>query len=162
MKTDRRKFIKAAALSGAASAILPLSSCGPDKEPAQTGGSGARTGTDYSVLDEVLKKPVLKRELFPDPVIIESLELLRDRSSTICRVRSKDGVEGVSIGHQFIAKNSYPMFTNLLQKIFLGKDARDLDNLIFHAAEGPVKNQGIPLCVQILKTRRSEFTWDIV
>ncbi len=149
MKTDRRKFIKAAALSGAASAILPLSSCGSDKEPAQTGSSNARTGTDYSVLDEVLKKPVLRRELFPDPVIIESLELLRDRSSTICRVRSKDGVEGVSIGHPFIAKNSYPMFINLLQKIFLGKDARDLDNLIFQAAEGPVKNQGVPLCVQI-------------
>jgi L-alanine-DL-glutamate epimerase-like enolase superfamily enzyme len=92
---------------------------------------------------------VLRRELFPDPVIIESLELLKDRDSTICRVRSKDGVEGVSIGHPFIAKNSYPMFTNLLQRIFLGKDARDLDQLIFQAAEGPVKNQGVPLCVQI-------------
>lgn len=41
------------------------------------------------------------------------------------------------------------MFTNLLRNRFLGKDARDLDDLIFHAAEGPVKNQGVPLCVQI-------------
>ncbi|MEX0986531.1 MAG: enolase C-terminal domain-like protein [Bacteroidales bacterium] len=104
---------------------------------------------DYSALDAALAKPVFRKELFPDPVIIESLELLRDRNSTICRVRSKDGVEGISIGHPFIAKNSYPMFTNLLQKNFLGKDARDLDNLIFQATEGHVKNQGIPLCVQI-------------
>ena len=140
MKTDRRKFIKAAALSGAASTILPFTTYGSGQEHNQARSAGARIGTDYSVLDEVLKKPVLRRELFPDPVIIESLELLKDRSSTICRVRSKDGVEGVSIGHPFIAKNSYPMFTNLLQKIFLGKDARDLDNLIFHAAEDPVKN----------------------
>jgi L-alanine-DL-glutamate epimerase-like enolase superfamily enzyme len=41
------------------------------------------------------------------------------------------------------------MFTNLLQKNFEGKDARDLDNLIFHAAEDHIKNQGVPLCVQI-------------
>ena len=54
MKTNRRKFIKAAAISGGASAILPLSSC----------SSNAQTGTDYSVFDEVLKKPVLKRDLF--------------------------------------------------------------------------------------------------
>ena len=139
MKTNRRKFIKAAALSGGASAILPLSSC----------SSNAQTRTDYSVLDEVLKKPVLKRDLFPDPVIIETLELLRDRNNTICRVRSKDGAFGVAIGHPFIAKSSYPMFNNNLKRHFLGKDARDLDLLIYNAAERNVKNQGIPLCVQI-------------
>jgi L-alanine-DL-glutamate epimerase-like enolase superfamily enzyme len=139
MKTNRRKFIKAAVLSGGASAILPLSSC----------SSNAQTGTDYSVLDAVLKKPVLKRELFPDPVIIETLELLRDRNNTICRVRSKDGALGVAIGHPFIAKSSYPMFNNNLKRHFLGKDARDLDLLIYNAAERNVKNQGIPLCVQI-------------
>ena len=142
MATNRRQFLANAAAIGGVSALLPLTSCNPagvpDCDP-----------PDYSALDAALAKPVLRRELFPDPVIIESLELLRDRNSTICRVRSKEGVEGVSIGHPFIAKNSYPMFTNLLQNIFLGKDARDLDNLIFRAAEGPVKNQGIPLCVQI-------------
>ena len=149
MKTDRRKFIKTAAFSGAASAILPLSSCGSDKEKVQTGSSRTQTGTDYSVLDEVLKKPVLKRELFPDPVIIETMELLRDRNNTICRVRSKDGAVGVAIGHPFIAQSSYPMFNLNLKRHFLGKDARDLDLLIFNAAERNVKRQGIPLCVQI-------------
>ncbi len=142
MTTNRRQFLTRAASIGGASALLPLNSCNPTTTP-------DRNPTDYSALDAALAKPVLRRELFPDPVIIESLELLRDRNSTICRVRSKDGVEGVSIGHPFIAKNSYPMFTNLLQRIFLGKDARDLDKLIFQAAEGPVKNQGVPLCVQI-------------
>jgi len=142
MASNRRQFIARAAAIGGASTLLPLTSCDP-------GGVPGNDLPDYSALDAALAKPVFRRELFPDPVIIESLELLRDRNSTICRVRSKDGMEGISIGHPFIAKNSYPMFTNLLQKNFLGKDARDLDNLIFQAAEEHVKNQGIPLCVQI-------------
>ncbi len=149
MRTDRRKFIKAAALTGAASTLLPLSSCGSNKEPIHTEDSNAQTGTDYSVLDEVLKKPVLRRELFPDPVIIETMELLRDRNNTICRVRSRDGAVGIAVGHPFIAQSSYPMFNLNLKRHFLGKDARDLDLLIFNAAERNIKRQGIPLCVQI-------------
>ena len=142
MVSSRRQFLARAAAIGGASAVLPLNSCHPP-------GASDCDPPDYSALDAALARPVLRRELFPDPVIIESLELLRDRDSTICRVRSKDGVEGIAIGHPFIAKNSYPMFTNLLRNNFLGKDARDLDDLIFHAAEAHVKNQGVPLCVQI-------------
>ena len=142
MAANRRQFLASAAAIGGTSALLPLTSCNP-------AGVSDCDPPDYSALDAALARPVLRRELFPDPVIIESLELLRDRDSTICRVRSKDGVEGISIGHPFIAKNSYPMFTNLLQRSFLGKDARDLDNLVFQAAEAHVKNQGVPLCVQI-------------
>ena len=57
--------------------------------------------TSYEILDSALAQPVLKRELFPDPVVIASVELLRDRGSFICRVRSTDGAEGISIGHPF-------------------------------------------------------------
>ena len=149
MKTDRRKFIKIAALTGGGSALLPLPSCGSNKDPKEAERSNVLTSAVYSVLDEIRKKPVLRRDLLPDPVIIETLDLLRDRKNTICRVRSKDGAVGVAIGHPFIAKSSYPMFNINLKQHFLGKDARDLDLLIFNAAERNVKNQGIPLCVQI-------------
>jgi L-alanine-DL-glutamate epimerase-like enolase superfamily enzyme len=142
MKTNRRNFLKSAALAGGASAAFPFISCSSKSNPGST-------KTDYSKLDEMLKQPVLKRELFPDPVIIESLELLRDRSNTICRVRSRDGAEGVSIGHPFIAKTSWPMFKHSLHNHFAGKDARDLDQLIFNAHELNIKKQGVPLCVQI-------------
>jgi len=138
MKRDRRTFIKAATLTGGTSALLPISF-----------STKKTTSKDYSLLDEVLKKPVLSRELFPDPVIIETLELLRDRDNTICRVRSKDGAIGLAIGHPFIAKSSYPMFNLNLRQYFLGKDARDLDLLIYNACELNVKRQGIPLNVQI-------------
>ncbi len=139
MKTNRRNFLKSAAILGGATTLPACKPC--EKTACST--------IDYSQLDEILKQPVLRRELFPDPVIIETVELLRDRNNCICRVRSKDGAVGISIGHPFIAKNSYPMFVNLLAPRFKGKDARDLDSLVFEASERSVKNQGIPLCVQI-------------
>ena len=142
MKTGRRKFMTSAALSAGVSALFPLIGC-------RSNHSVDRPRTDYSLLDEVLKQPVLRRELFPSPVVIESLQLLRDRKNCLYRVRSKDGAEGISVGHPFIAKESYPMVPNLLQQHFVGEDARDLDQLIFNAVEGNFKRQGIPLCVQI-------------
>ena len=92
---------------------------------------------------------VIGIQLFSEPVILETIELLQDRNNFICRVRSKDGAEGVSIGHPFISKRGYPMFDDGVRNRFLGKDARDLDGLVFIAAERNVKRQGIPLCVQI-------------
>lgn len=142
MKNSRRDFLRSAALAGGSAAVLPLSS-------SCSRSQGKLPVPDYAELDRILQLPVLKRELFPAPVIIEKIELLRDRNSFICRVHSRDGAEGVSIGHPFISKNSYPMFMNILIPYFTGKDARDLDDLIYRVSEGNVKNQGVPFCVQI-------------
>ncbi|MBI5383567.1 MAG: mandelate racemase/muconate lactonizing enzyme family protein [Verrucomicrobia bacterium] len=124
MKTNRRRFLTANLL-GSLAAALPLSALG-----AETPRSGARSQNPrYARLDEILRQPVLKRELFPAPVIIESLELLRYRDSFLCRVRSRDGAEGLSVGHSEL-RTLYPIFLNKLQPFFLGKDARDLDLLL--------------------------------
>ena len=139
MKTNRRHFLKSLVIFGGTPTLMLCNSSAHIRQ----------TKTDYTILDRVLKHPVLKRELFPSPVIIESVELLRDRDNFICRVRSKDGAEGLSIGHPFIAKHSYPMFVNILIPYFTGKDARDLDQLIYIVSETNVKIQGIPFCVQI-------------
>lgn len=139
MKTNRRDFLMSAALAGSASTLV-------SRRSAQGAGP---VHTDYSKLDSVLKLPVLKRELFPSPVMIESVELLRDRDSFMCRVRSRDGAEGLSIGHPFIARQSYPVFVNRLAPFFTGKDARDLDQLIYRVSETSVKIQGVPFCVQL-------------
>jgi len=139
MKTNRRRFLMSAALAGSASTLTSGRSA-----------QGARAAnTNYATLDRVLKQPVLKRELFRSPVMIESVESLRDRNNFICRVRSKDGAEGVSIGHPFIARHSYPIFVNRLVPSFVGKDARDLDQLIYRVSETNVKSQGVPFCVQL-------------
>jgi L-alanine-DL-glutamate epimerase-like enolase superfamily enzyme len=98
-------------------------------DPAVQKLDSAEQKSRYARLDEVLTEPVLKRELFPTPVIIETLELLRYQNSFLCRVRSTDGAEGISVGHSGLS-SLYPIFGNKLQPFFLGKDARDLDLLL--------------------------------
>ena len=72
---------------------------------------------------------MLKRELFTSPVIIETLQLLRYQDNFLCRVRSRDGAEGISVGHSGL-NTLYPIFLHNLQPFFIGKDARDLDLLM--------------------------------
>jgi len=124
MRTTRRNFLSTS-LAGGFATGLPLLSGGSE---AQGVGSGAREA-DYTRLDEILKQPVLKRELFTTPVIIKSVELLRYKRSFLCRVRSTDGAEGISVGHGTM-NTLYPIFTNTLQDFFIDKDARDLDLLL--------------------------------
>jgi L-alanine-DL-glutamate epimerase-like enolase superfamily enzyme len=139
MATNRRNFLKSVSFAAGVSVVSTGSAAQGYHTPR----------TDYAILDKVLEQPVLKRELFPVPVTIESVELLRDRDNCICRVRSKDGAEGISIGHPFISKQSYPVFADRLIPFFTGKDARNLDQLIYLISERSVKVQGVPFCVQI-------------
>jgi len=120
MKTTRRQFVKAN-LAGTLAGAVPASAFGAAAAPA--------LNPRYARLDEILRQPVLKRHLFASPVIIESLELLRYNGSFLCRVRSRDGAEGISVAHAGIG-DLYPIFLHHLKPFFLGKDARDLDLLL--------------------------------
>jgi L-alanine-DL-glutamate epimerase-like enolase superfamily enzyme len=120
MKTTRRHFVQAS-LAGTLGAAVPASALGAAASP----GLNPR----YAQLDEILRQPVFKRELFASPVIIESLELLRYKDSFLCRVRSRDGAEGISVAHSTIAV-LYPIFLLDLKPFFLGKDARDLELIL--------------------------------
>ncbi len=115
MRTTRRRFVGAGLLGSVAAAAARPAAAEPNAR--------------YAKLDEILRQPVLKRELFPAPVVIETLELLRNGESFLCRVRSRDGAEGVSVGHSGL-NVLYPLFVHNLQPFFLGKDARDLDLLL--------------------------------
>lgn len=83
----------------------------------------------YALLDEALQKSVLKKELFSSPVIIESVELLRFEDSFLCRVRSVEGAEGISVGHSEM-QVLWPLFLSKLQPFFVGQDARELDLIL--------------------------------
>src|SRR5262249_62221639 len=124
MNTNRRQFVKANLL-GALAATSTLSTFGADSPRSSSKPINPR----YAKLDQILKQPVLKRELFSSPIIIETLELLRYRDNFLCRVRSRDGVEGLSVGHSGL-NALYPIFLHNLQPFFIGKDARDLDLLL--------------------------------
>jgi L-alanine-DL-glutamate epimerase-like enolase superfamily enzyme len=126
MRANRRQFLAGTLAAGVAATTSPRSA---RSAPAPTAGSADAVNSRYATLDEVLKQPVLRRELFPTPVIIETLELLRYQGNFLCRVRSRDGAEGLSVGHGTL-NSLYPIFVNLLQPFFVGKDARDLDLLL--------------------------------
>jgi hypothetical protein len=105
--TTRRGFL-AGTLAGGAGAVLPGCSAAPP-EVAEARTTSSPSKPDYSKLDAILKQPVLKRNLFPSPVIIEKLELLRLNNSFLCRVRSKDGAEGISAANNSQQRSLYPI-----------------------------------------------------
>lgn len=89
-----------------------------------------RADKEYPKLDHAATRPVLRRELFPDPVMIESVELLRYEDNFLCRVRSTDGAEGLSVSNNYQMVYLYPIQVLRINPYFVGKDARDLDGLI--------------------------------
>ena len=145
VKTTRRGFL-AGTLAGGAGAALPA--CGA---PPAVAAPTASANPNYAKLDEVLKQPVLKRQLFPTPVIIEAVELLRLGDNFLCRVRSKDGAEGISAANNSQQRSLYPIHVNRLQPFFLGKDARDLEALLeeVYVYQSNYKMQSLALWVPL-------------
>ena len=82
MNTNRRQFLTAALSGTAIGAALPSAAMAQFLNAPRHGLPGTLKER-YAKLDAILKEPVFKRELFPDPVIIESVELFGIRSS-IC------------------------------------------------------------------------------
>lgn len=82
-------------------------------------------------LDRAAAAPVLRREGLTSPVIIDSVRLLKKDTDFLVHVRSKDGAEGVSLTNPPRANYLSPIFKQLVIPFFLGKDARDLDNLLW-------------------------------
>ena len=105
----------------------------------------------YKQLDEIISKPVFKKEMFSSPVIIESLELVRYQNNFLCKVRSKDGTTGISVANNDQMRSLYPIFVNRLQRYFIGKDARDLEALLdgVYVYQSNYKMQNLALWVPL-------------
>lgn len=142
MTTNRRQFIKKSVMGTAA---VPLMI---NHLPAKI---NPEIDERYQKLDEIASKPVFKQELFSDPVIIASLELLRYEDSFLCRVRSKDGAEGISVSNNDQMKSLYPVFVHRLQPYFIGKDARKLEQLLaeVYVYQSNYKLQGLALWIPL-------------
>ena len=124
--TTRRQFLTSALAGGVAMANLPLMSC--------TSGNKASFSDEelkdrFDKLDQVLKQPVFKKELFSSPVIIQTIELLEYDNNYLCRVRSEDGAEGISVAHSTMSM-LFPIFIRAVQPFFIGQDARELDLIL--------------------------------
>jgi len=123
MHATRRELFKSS-FATAAAAVLPNT---PTKHHIPTTTEFADT---CAKLDAVAALPVFKRELFPNPVIIDSIELLHYKKSWLCRVRSKDGAEGISISNAQQMASLWPIFMDRIAPFFLEQDARDLERLL--------------------------------
>lgn len=85
---------------------------------------------NFAKCDAAAAKPVFRREMFPEPVVIESIELLHYKKSWLCRVRAKNGAEGISISNSQQMATLYPIFLERIAPFFLSEDARDLEHLL--------------------------------
>jgi L-alanine-DL-glutamate epimerase-like enolase superfamily enzyme len=140
MKHDRRKFLSAFAGASALALAHPKFARAAD--------------FDHDTLDAAAARPVLDRSPFKEPVIIESIELLRKGRDHFLRVRSKDGAEGISVDNGR-AELLRPILQRLVLPYFIGKDARELDELLFgvYREKDNYKLQGLALwnCVAFVE-----------
>ncbi len=143
MLNSRRNFLHT---SSAAVAALGLTGCST-----RAGFKSVPQRTDYSDLDQVLNNPVLRREFFPEPVFIETCELLEYNGNYLCRVRAKGGGIGYCVGHNIRMPHLWPIQTQLVNPFFVGKDARDLDQLIKQVTlfKNNYKYQGYALWIPV-------------
>jgi L-alanine-DL-glutamate epimerase-like enolase superfamily enzyme len=121
MPTTRRDIFRGALATGLA-AGLPAMAAAATMAPALK--------ERYAKLDAAAGQPVFKRELFPEPAIIQTVELLHYGKSWLCRVRPKDGAEGISVSNSQQMEVLYPIFARRIAPYFIGKDARDLEALL--------------------------------
>lgn len=142
MKLNRRNFLKtsAAGALGSAAFVSPFTSCASEKNE-----------VSFQHLDKSHSEPVLKKDLFNSPVIIESIELLRRNNNFLCRVRSTDGAEGISVSNDFQMIYLHPIFMLRVKPFFLGKDARNWDDLLdeFYVFKSNYKLQSLALWVPL-------------
>jgi len=122
MNTSRRDIIRGTLTAGLAAGLPPFAAAAAPR--------AASEKSIYAKLDAAAKQPVFQRELFTEPVIIESVELLHYQRSWICRVRAKDGSEGISVSNAQQMEVLYPIFVKRIAPFFIGKDARDLESLV--------------------------------
>lgn len=134
---NRRELIK----SGMGAGAFTLLGC--------SGVPSGVTVAEYAKLDEAAAKPVLKRELFPDPVNIASMELLNLGESYMVRVRSSDGAVGHGVCNNLHAYYLYPVLLHKVMPLFMSQDARDLDHLVDLVFKENYKLQGLALWIPL-------------
>jgi hypothetical protein len=119
MQTTRRDVFRSALVAGLTAGLPSIVGATPT--------SSADLKARYAKLDAAASQPVFKRALFPEPAIIQTVELLHCGKSWLCRVRTEDGAKGISVSNSQQMEVLYPIFAKRIAPYFIGKDARDLE-----------------------------------
>jgi len=132
-RISRRGFLK----GGAAAAALSLAP--PATRPAGADDLPRR-------LRDALAAPALRRDLFPRPVTLAAVELLRSGRFFLVRARSADGAVGLAEGHAEVLRSAHPILVQRVAPVFVDRDARDLESLLdaVYLHQSNYKWQGLP------------------
>jgi L-alanine-DL-glutamate epimerase-like enolase superfamily enzyme len=138
MYNKRRSFLKTAAAAGTFS-LLPETAAQAQAHP---NGLAAK-------LAAAMDAPVLRAELFKQPVKIAAIELLKSGKHFLVRARSTDGAEGLAGAHDSVMETTYPILVKRIAPYFIGRDARELEKHLHgvYLKDSNYKWQGLPFWV---------------
>jgi L-alanine-DL-glutamate epimerase-like enolase superfamily enzyme len=106
-------------------------------------------------LDQILAAPVLDLSSVRQPVKIASVELLKNGREYLVRTRSDDGLEAITVPNPARMAITYPIFLRQVAPFVVGKDARDLERLLWelYRHDSNYKLQGLAywVCVAALE-----------
>ncbi|MFN7999595.1 MAG: mandelate racemase/muconate lactonizing enzyme family protein [Acidobacteriota bacterium] len=141
MNLNRRRFLQ----SGAAASVLGSLSLG--SVSAQT--KAKRASEQAAKLAVAMDAPVLRTELFKQPVKIAAIELLKSGKHFLVRARSTDGAEGLAGAHDAVLETTYPILVKRIAPYFVGRDARELEKHLHgvYLKDSNYKWQGLPFWV---------------
>ena len=131
----RRGFLTASVLGGLAAGVRAEEADSPT----------------FEELVRVADEPVLDVSFVNQPVRIASIELLRSGRVYLVRTRSSDGAEVVTVPNPARMALSYPIFLKRVAPLFIGRDARDLEQTLWdvyrHASNYKLQGLTLWICV---------------
>lgn len=137
MATPRRAFLQSTLGAGLLASLI------------RRGASADDARDTLERIDAAANQPVVRRDGFDQPLKIASMELLRNRRNFVVRVRTTDGAEGLGVPNAMHLVNTYPIFLNRVAPFFIGKDAREIEPLLWelYGHADNYKYQGLALWV---------------
>ncbi|HEV3485965.1 MAG TPA: mandelate racemase/muconate lactonizing enzyme family protein, partial [Vicinamibacterales bacterium] len=137
-RSSRRQFLRVGAASAAGAAFASTR-------------TAAASQALHSRVAQAFSAPVLRRDLWPQPVRIASVDLLRAKEQFLVRVRSQDGAVGLAVAHPDVLETTWPILTRRVAPFFINKDARDLESLLegVYLTGSNYKWQGLPFWVPV-------------
>lgn len=140
MRTSRRSFLQTATAAALVSGTRAADADSP---------AGRRV--TRAELDQILDAPVLTHDFVKNPVVVASVELLRNGNTFLLRTRSADGAEAVTVPNSDRMANVYPLFLRQIVPVFVKQDARRLESLLWdvYRARDNYKYQGLALWIGV-------------
>src|SRR5262249_21930353 len=90
--------------------------------PSGQGQAAQAKAVTIAALDRILAAPILKTDFVKEPVVVASVELLRNGKTYLLRTRSAAGVEAVTVPNPARMAESYPLFLQHILPVFVKKD----------------------------------------